>query len=207
MKAAIHSEADVRSALHATLRPRSEGGAEEYLVDEFWIPRSGVRADVAAVGQRLRAFEIKTHRDTLSRLDRQAQMYALIFEECTAVIADRHLTKAIGVLPSWWGLLLITGDKSVEFETVRASARNPDVDSQTLVRLLWRDEVFRLLVGLGETPPPKAGRTWMWESLLSLIQPDAVPAVVAEALLRRDPRRARIPTQRFIAQLELRVVR
>jgi hypothetical protein len=37
----------------------------------------------------------------------------------------------------------------------------------------------------------------MWELLLALLDIDGIKKVVREALLRRDPARERIPSQRF----------
>lgn len=165
---------------------------------EFWVPRSNERADVAVIGSAaIDGFEIKTERDTLKRLPRQAEAYTRLFDRCHAVLALRHVDKAIEMLPPWWGVLVIGTDGGPTFIRVREADANTGVDPETLVRLLWRDEVHAALCGLGAPPDPKAGRFRMWEQLLILLDLDGLKAVVRDALLRRDPSRARIPTQRF----------
>jgi hypothetical protein len=188
------TEEFVRTALRRRATASAPNNA--VIVDEFWIPRSHERADLAVIGHLREAFEIKTERDNLNRLPRQASAYGRLFDECTAVVAERHAVRVATMLPEWWGLLVIpVGDAS--FETVRGASRNPDVDPETIVRLLWRDEVYAALTRFGITPEPGAGRSAMWAALLRHLDSERLSATVTEALLRRDPADARIPTRRF----------
>jgi hypothetical protein len=105
--AAVVTEAVVRESLsHEILAalPRAEA------VYEFWVPRSNERADVAVIGPTMDGFEIKTGRDTLRRLPRQAAAYARLFDRCYVVLADRHVEEALDILPEWWGITVIRGD-------------------------------------------------------------------------------------------------
>jgi hypothetical protein len=190
------TETEVRVALHRALLPEGEG--PEHLVDEFWIPRSNERVDVAVVGSTLRAFEIKSYRDDLKRLPRQSGAYARLFDECTVVASRRHLTEAMRLLPDWWGVWLIVDEAAVQFEELRPARRNPALDCETLIRLLWRQEAREALTDLGVPPPPSAGRSWMWAALLTFLDEQGVRNLVARALLERDPSQARIPTRRFL---------
>ena len=190
------SEAVVRHSLREAELARSPASAEA--VYEFWVPRSNERADVAIISTTIDGFEIKTERDTLKRLPRQAEAYARLFDRCHVVLAPRHVDKAIEMLPSWWGVLVIEIDGAPSFLRLRDANANEAVDPETLVRLLWRDEAHAALCGLGVPPAPQAGRPRMWEQLLSLLDLDGLKLVVREALLRRDPARARIPSQRFV---------
>ena len=56
------------------------------------------------------AFEIKTERDTLRRLPRQATAYARLFDQCTVVVAERHVAAAMEMLPMWWGVIAVVTD-------------------------------------------------------------------------------------------------
>jgi hypothetical protein len=190
------TEAVVRHSLREEVLAAVSHSAEA--VYEFWVPRSNERADVAVIGSAaIDGFEIKTERDTLKRLPRQAEAYTRLFDRCHAVLALRHVDRAIEILPPWWGLLVIGTDDGPTFIRVRNAGANNGVDPETLVRLLWRAEVHAALCGLGAPPDPKAGRFRMWEQLLSLLDLDGLKAVVRDALLHRDPSSARIPTQRF----------
>jgi hypothetical protein len=172
------------------MRPSSD---EPWLivVEEFWIPRSHERADMAAVSSILEGFEIKSSGDSLKRLPRQADAYARLFDHCTAVVAERHVKQTVDLLPEWWGVFIIT--PSLTFTSVRLAKHNDRVDSETLVRLLWRDEVHAALSRLGVETDRRAARTSLWESLLRFVDLDALKGIVRHALSNRDPASARIP--------------
>jgi hypothetical protein len=192
---ASQTESAVRQLLRRELLSTASQPSEA--VYEFWVPTTNARADVAVIGTRIDGFEIKTERDTLKRLPRQAEAYMRLFDRCHAVLAHRHVDDAIKILPPWWGVLVIPTDGGPNFVRVREGDANQRVDPQTLVRLLWRDEAYSALCGLGVSPDPRAGRFRLWELLLSLLDLEALKLVVRKALLQRDPARARIPSQRF----------
>jgi hypothetical protein len=159
------------------------------------VPQSNARADVALIGTTIDGFEIKTERDSLKRLPRQADAYTRVFDRCHVVLAYRHVDRALEILPPWWGVRVI--DDGLTFMTLRPAEPNPSVDPETLVRLLWRDEAYTALCDLGTNPDQCAGRFRLWELLLALLDVEGIKRVVREALLLRDPARARIPSQRF----------
>jgi hypothetical protein len=66
----VGAEKVVRDALRSHVLAEVAGARDT--VDEFWVPRSNERADIAVLGRWMDGFEIKTERDTLSRLPRQA---------------------------------------------------------------------------------------------------------------------------------------
>ncbi len=187
------TEAVVRSCLRTQLLAGAPPSSEA--VYEFWVPQSNERADVAVIGTTMDGFEIKTERDTLKRLPRQAEAYTRVFDLCHAVLAQRHVDRAVDILPPWWGVKVIEDGPS--FFTLREPQHNGSVDPEILVRLLWRDEVYAVLCGLGTGPDPRTGRFRLWEMLLAVLDLDSLKQVVRDALLRRDTSRARIPSQRF----------
>jgi hypothetical protein len=75
----------------------------------------------------------------------------------------------------------------VAFGMVRPGSDNPSIESETLVRLLWRNEVADALTDLGCEPAPSAGRFSMWKSLLRMVDEDALLKIVRNALLHRLP--------------------
>ncbi|MCV7284888.1 sce7726 family protein [Mycolicibacterium wolinskyi] len=190
------NEAAVRDSLRREILTESANANAVY---EFWVPRTNERADVVRIGEALEGFEIKTERDRLDRLPRQALAYARVFDRCHAVIAHRHVDRAIALLPPWWGIRVIEANEEVTFSCLREAGSNCAVDAETLVRLLWREEASAALGELGVPPDPYARRGRMWQSLLSLLDLDELKTVVREALLRRDPAAARIPSRRFVA--------
>jgi hypothetical protein len=188
-------EALVRDALRAQVLTTIAGARG--VVDEFWVPRSNERADLAVIGTHIDGFEIKTERDTLRRLPRQASAYARLFDRCIAVVAARHHDAAAELLPAWWGLTTVSVNGCVTFVDVRPARPNPAVDPETLVRLLWRDEAMAALARIGGRPDPGASRASLWAQLLAVASLGQLRAAVRHALLTRDPAAARLPTRRF----------
>lgn len=192
----VASEAAVRHRLRDEVL--ASVGKPSEAVYEFWVPRSNERADVVVIGAHMSGFEIKTERDTLKRLPRQAAAYARLFDRCTVVVAERHMAAAMEMLPEWWGVIAIVSDNRLpSFLPVRSATPNDGVDPETLVRLLWREEVRAILSALGNEPDPRAGRLSMWQHLLHLVDLERLKDTVRGALLGRDPSFARIPSRRF----------
>lgn len=188
----------MRDALRVRL---AEIAGAHHALDEFWVPRSNERADIAVIGRTMDGFEIKSERDTLTRLPRQADAYGRLFDRCTAVVAEKHCQRAVELLPTWWGITTVTLNGCVTFTVVRDAAPNPSIDPHTLVRLLWRDEAMAALVRLGAAPEPRASRGSLWNELLRSATLTQLRDSVRHALLARDPAQARIATRRLRTQL------
>lgn len=189
------TEAAVRDALRACVLAAVAGARDT--VDEFWVPRSNERADLAVIGRSMDGFEIKTERDTLRRLPRQVEAYGRLFDRCTVVIAEKHADDVTQVLPPWWGITTVHVNGGVSFSEVRRPRPNPAVDPEILVRLLWKEEALAALVKLGAAPPDRASRAALWRELLDVATLGQLRSAVRRALLHRDPARARIATRRF----------
>jgi hypothetical protein len=191
----MSAEASVREALREHLL-----GSRKQLpttVDEFWVPQSHERADLALIGGDLSGYEIKTERDTLRRLPRQAAAYGRVFDRCTAVIGARHTSATVGLLPEWWGVVEFSVNGHVSFDKIRPARQNADVDPETLVRLLWRSEVQSALVRLNVEVAPSATRGTMWRLLLERADVRELRTIVRRALRQRKGVDARIPSRRF----------
>jgi hypothetical protein len=193
------SEAAVRDALRDHVLASTHGAREA--LEELWVPISNERADLAVIGEWMHGFEIKTHGDTLKRLPRQVCAYGRLFDCCTAVVAEKHLDRAAAIVPDWWGITTVAINGGVAFSAVRPARRNTLIDPETLVRLLWRDEVFAALLDLGAAPDPRAPRGSLWTELLRTATLAQLKAAVRRALLGRDQAQARIPTRRFAPQV------
>jgi hypothetical protein len=189
------AEALVRDALRKHITSATTDARDT--VDEFWVPRSNERADLAVIGRSMDGFEIKTERDTLRRLPRQVEAYGRLFDRCSAVVAEKHLDATETMVPVWWGITTVQVNGCVNFTKVRAPQRNPAIDREILVRLLWKDEVIRALAELGNTPKENAPRSALWKELLEVASLSQLRAAVRHALLDRDPSKARIATRRF----------
>lgn len=189
------TEALVRKALRERVLAAVVGAHDT--VEEFWVPRSNERADLAVIGGSIDGFEIKTERDTLRRLPRQVTAYGRLFDGCSVVVAEKHRDDAGAIVPSWWGITTIHLNGGVSFTDVRSPRPNPAVDPEILVRLLWKDEAMAALMTLGATPDERAARGALWRELLEVATLSQLRAAVRRALLHRDPACARIATRRF----------
>jgi hypothetical protein len=110
--------------------------------DEFPICRRG-RADLAAVNGSLWGYEIKSERDSLARLPIQVGNYERIFDFNVACVSKKHLADVRKLVPAHWGLVEV-GD-SIELKIRRAPKRNRNTAIDAQLRLLWRNEVSRML--------------------------------------------------------------
>ena len=180
------TETAIRESLRSELLARLPELSEALY--EFWVPRTNERADVVAIGSRLWGFEIKTDRDTLTRLPRQVEAYSRLFDRCAVVVAERHLDAALGLIPDWWGAASIVADGAApSFRIVRSGQPNHAVDAETLVRLLWRDEVRCILASHGAEPDARASRASMWQLVLGTLDLSELKSEVCQALLNRGP--------------------
>lgn len=189
------AEAVVRNALRERVLDAISGARDA--VEEFWVPRTHERADLAVIGRSMYGFEIKTERDTLRRLPRQIEAYGRLFDRCSVVIAEKHFDAAAAMLPGWWGITTVHVNGDVSFAEVREPLRNPAVDPEILVRLLWKDEVIAALMNLGAAPKGDTSRGALWRELLEVASLSQLRTAVRRALLDRDPSRARIATRHF----------
>ena len=141
---------DIRQTLYPLLKPEPGTGR---LLSEVGLWGNTVRIDVARLTRAsLDGFEIKSERDTLTRLAMQAEIYGLVFDTLTLVSATRHLNKAIATLPSWWGISeAIPALDGVSIIAVRKATPNPVTSAERIAGLLWKDETVALLEEAGIT--------------------------------------------------------
>ena len=158
-------------------------------MEELGLSTGSVRADMAVVNGILKGYEIKSQRDTLTRLKMQVTVYGQVFDTCTLVVAERHLKKATLLIPSWWGIEVASWDESssaIELNSVRDEQLNSDVDGYTLVKLLWRDEVLSILRETGAAPALSSKpRAFLWKSLADSMPLSDLKAAVRLALKNR----------------------
>lgn len=138
---------DVRSAVHATLCELHRGDENTYVVDEMGLWAGTVRIDIAVINGEFHGFELKSARDTLSRLAGQAEIYNQVFDKVTLVTAQNHFVKAERLVPEWWGIItaIPTAAGPLRLIEVRPPQLNPSINATTLSRILWRSEISEIL--------------------------------------------------------------
>ncbi len=175
----------------------ASAGGRPVLVEEFWVPDSNERADLVAVADELWAFEIKSPRDSLSRLPRQAAAFSRLFDRCVAVLATAHLQLGMQRIPPWWGVIDAGEQVDDPLKWVRQPTVNPEVDLELLVKLLWKEEALAAAVELGIKTSERISRQAIWRRLLRDAEPASLKVCIRSALAHRDASSARIPTRHW----------
>jgi hypothetical protein len=150
------------------------------------------RVDVAVINGKLEGFEIKSDRDRLDRLPRQAKAYGRVFDRMTIVCCERHVQAASGSVPAWWGVEVArSGTGRTQIARVRPARANPGVEASAVVQLLWRDETLNELEKLDQADGLRSKpRRVLWDALAAALPPKTLKAVVRERLRLREDWRA-----------------
>lgn len=183
---------DIRTALHARLEAQHKGDPTTRVVDELGILTGDCRIDVAVINGRLEGFEIKSERDTLDRLPRQAEAYGRVFDRVTLVCGERHLERIRQCVPGWWGIAVAqAADNNVRIVGKRPARANPSVEPVAVVQLLWRDETLAALEALGRADGLRSKpRRILWAALAGSLPQTKLRALVRDQLRTREGWRA-----------------
>lgn len=123
------------------------------VIDELGVAHGKNRADIAVLNGTIHGFEIKSSKDTLSRLPEQINEYSRCFEKVSIIAAPNHIEKLQLMLPPWCGLILATkGAKgAITFKTIRRAQKNPNIEIYAMAHFLWRKEIIEILTQFGES--------------------------------------------------------
>jgi hypothetical protein len=156
-------EKQIKEALTSHLdRYRRNKTTSAYL-EEVQINGGLVRADLVDV-RSMHCYEIKSDLDTLKRLHSQGSRYGKVFDNVTLVTSERHLARAMTMVPTWWGIMLIPAPGNCVFSRIKYGRANHNVDRYTLVTLLDKQEVLDVMDRHGKA------RGWKSKSLYILQQ-------------------------------------
>ncbi|SRR6266540_1966504 len=186
-------DADVRSALRATVLARHLSDPATLVIDELGLESGVVRVDIAVVNGRLHGYEIKSDADTLERLPAQVEGYGRVFDRVTLVVGSRHAAAAQRLVPKWWGVYVAEEDAAgrVRFRAARRERANPGLDLHAVAALLWRDEALALLKARGRARGLRSKpRRDLYRALVESVTPTALRRCVREALKTRTTWRA-----------------
>jgi hypothetical protein len=129
------NDATIRGLLIPYVRIEHPNDSETLLIEEFSIYGGSNRADLAVLNGISHGYEIKSDRDTLTRLPDQVNAYGAIFEKATLVSATRHIKAARKIIPSWWGIIEVKGSADTDFklQQIRQSKPNPEPHAASMV--------------------------------------------------------------------------
>ncbi|WP_050872384.1 sce7726 family protein [Comamonas testosteroni] len=145
------NELEIKSLLQAKLASSQHGQGAAF-VSELFIDEFSRRADLVMANGKLSAFEIKSEKDSLDRLDGQLSTYVKLFEQVTVVCAERHQAGVQNLAPENVGIWLLTAAGSIK--VLRRAKTQKQASHGTWLSFLPVDEI-RLL--LAEHHIPRAG--------------------------------------------------
>lgn len=181
----------IRTALRAVLEKdlkkyRLENKNPAEIFEELGVRHGTARIDIAVINGIMHGYEIKSDRDTLSRLPEQMAEYNAVFDKLTLVVGKHHLYNAINIIPDWWGIMVakINANNEVVFYTIREAEDNQEQVGVSIARLLWREEALQIL----EEQNKAAGfysktRGLIYERLANVLDVDTLKERVRETLL------------------------
>jgi len=176
-------EAEIKRALTRHLAGTCPPGL---FIEEVEINGGEVRADLVHLLDDIHCYEIKSDSDTLRRLVNQGSRYSRAFDRITLVVAERHLVKALPILPLWWGVLVITDSEDEPFRQVRAAKAHRQHRPEVIASLLKRDEALHVLQELGAAKGWKSKSLYLIQDYLAQsLSLDELRRHVRDSLTRR----------------------
>jgi hypothetical protein len=143
-------DSDVRAAVRKHLDLQYADDADTRIVEEMGIWSGSVRIDIAVINGEMCGFELKSNRDTLERLPFQAELYSHVFDRVVLVTGERHVAKALPLIPDWWGVTVATErGKRIELILDRSPDCNPAPNPYLVAQLLWKEEALAVLDSFG----------------------------------------------------------
>jgi len=186
---------DIRSSLRSKLPFIHNSNSNIRIIEELGLCQGTVRVDIAVIDGALHGYEIKSDQDTLERLPLQKQIYSQVLDTVVLVFSGRNVDKVTSQVPQWWGIWqAVEHDEQVEFEVIRNPELNPDVEPNSLVQCLWRDEALSILKerGLAQGLERKP-RAILWQKLTETIPLTDLKVLVRNQLHIRENWRSDSP--------------
>lgn len=142
---------EIRVALHSKRFRFAKTQPDTLVVDELGLAHAKSRIDVAVINERIHGYEIKSAKDTLSRLTSQIHIYRQTLQMLTMVAASKHVSGIFSQVPDWCGVIEVVRRPrgGIDFHVLRSAVANPDINPVMMAHLLWREEAISLLETAG----------------------------------------------------------
>jgi hypothetical protein len=120
------------------------------MLNEFRVGEC--KADLAILNGTAKVYEVKSERDSLSRLERQVDAYAQVFAQVYVIAAGNHVNAVIASVPGNVGILRLNSRHQIQ--TVRDAANRPECTSPAAIfDCIRTDEARKILLSQGVTIP------------------------------------------------------
>lgn len=158
------------------------------IIEEKTMGRS--RADIVMVlPEALAGIEIKSDADTYARLGRQVKDYDSYFDYNYVVVGSTHAMHAGEHVPQHWGIISVeeleAGD-GLDFYVVREAVRNPYMEPQKKMKLLWRPELAHIQEKNGMYKYASASKDFVRAKILEMVPQELLWRQFSEELFERD---------------------
>lgn len=186
----------IRVGLRSYLNHLHSKDSKVRVVEEFGVEHGASRVDLAVVNGILHGYEIKSDRDTLSRLPEQMDAYNAVFDKVTLVVGKQHIYDAVNLVPDWWGILIakIAPNSSVVFNCIREPKENFTQRNISIARLLWRGEALRILEAAGKADGLRSKpRELIYQKLSAIFDQQILEDKVRDVLFFREDWRSDAP--------------
>ena len=140
------------------------------MINEFRV--GDCKADVAILNGTATVYEVKSERDSLTRLERQIAAYATVFAKVYVIAAESHIRAVANTVPDSVGILCLNSRHQIS--TLRDAADRPESTSPGAIFDAIRAEEARMILSSFGVSIPRVPNT-------------ELHAVLREAFVKLDP--------------------
>lgn len=138
------NDVDIRPALISWLSQKNIQPIS--ILSELTIADGRARPDIIALYKFTHCFEIKGDNDRIERVVKQASYYHTTFKKNTLITTQKHLDKALKILPEFWGIILVSPlHDRIIFKYIRKASYNKKYNIKMAAKILWKIELQSLL--------------------------------------------------------------
>ena len=174
---------DIREPLFDYLEERY---GKARMIEEKQMGRS--RAAIVMVLQgELAGIEIKSDADTYARLKRQVKDYDRFFDRNYVVAGSTHAMHIGEHVPEYWGIISVEQmEEGVDFYMIREAARNPKMELELKLRILWRPELAHIQAICGMAKYGGKSKEFVRNKIAEGVPAEIVNELISEELFERD---------------------
>lgn len=153
------------------------------ILSEFRV--GSAKADLVILSRNATAYEIKSERDSLSRLTHQVESYRRVFAKVNVLTSECHIKRVLVQVPDDVGVSCLT--RAFQIRPVREAADRPErICPVTVFDSLRMAERVAILQAVGVAVPtlPNTQRHAVLRELFSMLDPLTLHAEMLETLKR-----------------------
>lgn len=176
---------EIRFALIERLKRASN--SPKAILEELRVHNGNAIADVVAVYKDLHCYEIKSDKDSIERVEKQAKYYDLVFRKTTLVTTDKHAARAAKYTPDHWGIVVARiNEGNVSFLPKRKAELSPDFNKQLALLTLWKSELTTLAEPISSSNLTKLSRKTLAELLANKLSDLRISQDISKQLIFRS---------------------